>query len=113
MADELFDLSGKLAWITGSSRNLGKAIVDDLARQGADVIVSNNTHDEERAETVADLRERHDVDVYGVQGTSAISTRSPTPSRKSTRRRGRSTSGEQRRNSTPSGLGRSHARGVG
>lgn len=36
---DLFDLSGKVALVTGGSRGLGKSICLGLARQGADIIV--------------------------------------------------------------------------
>ena len=63
----MFELDGKTAWVTGSARNLGKAMVTDLARQGADVVVSNRTNTAELDETVAELREAFDVSVTGVQ----------------------------------------------
>jgi NAD(P)-dependent dehydrogenase (short-subunit alcohol dehydrogenase family) len=37
----LFDLSGKVAVITGSSRGIGRAIVERMAEQGASVVVSS------------------------------------------------------------------------
>ena len=37
----LFDLTGKVAIITGSSRGLGKAIAERLAQQGANVVISS------------------------------------------------------------------------
>jgi NAD(P)-dependent dehydrogenase (short-subunit alcohol dehydrogenase family) len=37
----LFDLSGKVAVVTGSSRGIGRAIVERMAEQGARVVVSS------------------------------------------------------------------------
>jgi NAD(P)-dependent dehydrogenase (short-subunit alcohol dehydrogenase family) len=37
----LFDLSGKVAVVTGSSRGIGRAIVERMAEQGAKVVVSS------------------------------------------------------------------------
>ena len=42
---ELFDLSGKSAIITGSSRGIGKAIAHRLAEHGANVVVSSRKLD--------------------------------------------------------------------
>ena len=41
MASNLFDLTGKVALITGSSKGIGKAIAEAMARQGAKVVISS------------------------------------------------------------------------
>jgi hypothetical protein len=48
----LFDLTGRVAVITGSSRGIGRAIAERLAEQGAKVVVSSRSA--ERTHTVAD-----------------------------------------------------------
>tara|TARA_Y100001933_G_scaffold120835_1_gene120782 strand:- start:254 stop:1033 length:780 start_codon:yes stop_codon:yes gene_type:complete len=37
----LFDLTGKVALITGSSKGIGRAIAEEMARQGAQVVISS------------------------------------------------------------------------
>lgn len=52
MSTTLFDLSGKIALVTGASRGIGQAIAELLAQQGAHVIVSSRK--QEGCQTVAD-----------------------------------------------------------
>nr|WP_321458568.1 SDR family oxidoreductase [uncultured Cohaesibacter sp.] len=53
----LFDLSGRTALVTGSSRGLGRAMLEGLAQAGATIIV--NGVNKERVETAAiELREK-------------------------------------------------------
>ena len=46
MTDSLFDLTGKIALVSGASRGIGAAIAKLLARYGAHVIVSSRKQDE-------------------------------------------------------------------
>src|SRR4028119_2121883 len=54
----LFDLTGKVAVITGSSRGIGRAIAEAMAEQGARVVISSRK--EEACREVADaINGRH------------------------------------------------------
>src|SRR5438477_1257990 len=46
MASKLFDLTGKVALVTGGSKGLGKAMARGLAEAGADIVISSR-HEEE------------------------------------------------------------------
>lgn len=45
MSSNLFDLSNKVALITGSSKGIGRAIAEEMARHGAKVVISSRKAD--------------------------------------------------------------------
>ena len=55
MAENLFDLSGKVALVTGANSGLGLAIAEGLARAGADVVIWGRREDR-NAEAAERLR---------------------------------------------------------
>ncbi|MGH0034075.1 MAG: SDR family NAD(P)-dependent oxidoreductase [Myxococcota bacterium] len=63
--DGLFDLSGKLAVVTGGSRGLGREMVLAFARRGADVVIASRKAEacERLAEEVADTTGRRALGV--------------------------------------------------
>lgn len=75
MTSKIFDLSGKVALVTGGSKGLGKAMARGLAEAGADVIISSRHENELQAALkeilagtprrgkyfVADMSQRDDV----------------------------------------------------
>ena len=56
----LFDLTGRVAVVTGSSRGIGRAIAERLAEHGADVVISSRKADAcaETAEAINGARRR-------------------------------------------------------
>ena len=72
---DLFDLSGRVALVTGGSKGLGKAMVHGFARAGADIAISSRSEaeldqaledigadtDGRRMRVVADMTKREDV----------------------------------------------------
>ena len=54
MSSNLFDLSGRVALVTGGSKGLGKAMARGFAEQGADVIISSR-HEGELKTALAEI----------------------------------------------------------
>ena len=63
MPSPLFDLTGKTALITGSTKGIGKAIALHLAKAGAKVVISSR-----KAEACEAVKQEFDA-----QGLTAIS----------------------------------------
>lgn len=61
----MFELKGKLALVTGSSRGIGKAIALRLAKAGADVIVHCRGSVDKMNETIEEIKS-FSVNAYGV-----------------------------------------------
>jgi gluconate 5-dehydrogenase len=72
MSHALFDLSGRTALVTGSSRGLGRAIAEGLAKAGAQVII--NGADPARVETA--VAEMHAAG-YAAEGSAFDVTDEP------------------------------------
>jgi len=61
----MLDFKGKTALITGSTRGIGRAIAEEFAKHGANVVVSGTL--EERAQAVAqELADKYGVQTLGV-----------------------------------------------
>ncbi|MDQ6672390.1 MAG: SDR family NAD(P)-dependent oxidoreductase, partial [Chloroflexota bacterium] len=76
MAVEPRELAGRVAWVTGSSRGLGRVIAAHLASRGARVVVHGTTPTSSRAFDEADslaavadaIATQHDVETLAVHG---------------------------------------------
>jgi 3-oxoacyl-[acyl-carrier protein] reductase len=66
------DLSGQVAWVTGSSRGLGRAIASHLAGLGADVVVHGTTPTSTRAFDEADSLEAVAAEIASEHGVQTL-----------------------------------------
>jgi NAD(P)-dependent dehydrogenase (short-subunit alcohol dehydrogenase family) len=73
MSDDDFGIAGKTALVTGSGRNIGRAIVLELAGRGANVIVNARSNEAE-ADAVAKEAEGLGVRALVVMGDAADKT---------------------------------------
>lgn len=70
------DLKGKVAWVTGSSRGIGRSIVEHLAESGAKVVVHGTRQDSPKQlnegdtlDSIAvDLKKQYGIEAIGVPG---------------------------------------------
>src|SRR5689334_15697456 len=75
MAFELFDLTGKLALVTGSSQGIGLALAQGLAEHGAEIVL-NGRDAGKLAAAAAKLKDAgHKVSVAGFDVTNAQAAR--------------------------------------
>jgi gluconate 5-dehydrogenase len=76
MANPLFDLSGRVALVTGAYRGLGFSIARGLAQAGATVILNGRKPDElaEAAKVLADAGFKADVALFDITDRAAIAT---------------------------------------
>lgn len=66
MISDLFDITGKVAWITGGTKGLGLRMAHTLASFGADVVV-NSRHGDEAEASAAEVADKHGVQTLGVE----------------------------------------------
>lgn len=67
---QLFDLSGRIALVTGASRGLGATIAEALARAGCRVVITSTKPDEITA-AAARIRQHTGAEVTGIAGDVA------------------------------------------
>lgn len=70
--NQMFDLSGRVALVTGGSKGLGKAMARIFAEAGADVVISSR-HEEELKSALAEIRQ--DTSVRGTYVVADMSQR--------------------------------------
>jgi len=65
-------LAGRVAWVTGSSRGIGRVVADHLARLGAKVAVHGTTPNSTRAFNEADSLEAVAADIAAAHGADVV-----------------------------------------
>ncbi|MBM4449072.1 MAG: SDR family NAD(P)-dependent oxidoreductase, partial [Chloroflexi bacterium] len=64
--ENLFDLRGKVAIVTGGNGGIGKGIADGLASAGSDIVIFAR-NEKKTAEAAADIKKKYGVKVLGLQ----------------------------------------------
>ena len=64
-------ITGRRAILLGSSRGLGRACAESIAREGAQVVINGRTA-ADVDEAVTDLRAAYNVEVTGVVGDASV-----------------------------------------
>ena len=81
MCENLFDLSGKIALVTGTSRGLGQYMGRALARAGADLVIGHGPHvvrameryrDRLIAYSLGNFATYYGISVSGIKGVAPI-----------------------------------------
>ena len=64
MGSNLFDLTGKLALVTGATQGLGMAIAEGIGKSGATVVINGNSSQEKIDNAVAIFKSQG-INAYG------------------------------------------------
>ena len=64
MGSNLFDLTGKLALVTGDSQGLGMAIAEGIGKSGATVVINGNSS-QEKIDNAVSIFKSQGINAYG------------------------------------------------
>ena len=64
MGSNLFDLTGKLALVTGATQGLGMAIAEGIGKSGATVVINGNSS-QEKIDNAVSIFKSQGINAYG------------------------------------------------